>query len=229
MAKKAAAGGSASSARSEVLGDGDLAGRWIGGVPAAVGLRGFDGGHSGLPHAAGLDERRGLLGVDERPLAAGRARGEALERVVLVVAGDLAVDPAEAQGDVERLRVGDRFDGRGLLGELQPYPAGVVVGLEPALPGRLVGGLEDGQAILAGLAHGGRVNGPRWPGGHAPSAARRAQGAARLVAHAIHALGATRAGEGDAGAVAQVDRARQRCGRPRPGTGPLLYSAAAHG
>src|SRR6202035_5954957 len=112
----------------------------VGGGPAAVRLRALDLAQARRAHLALLDQCGGLVDVDLRPFAARLAGGEALQPVAVVERPLVAVAPAEAEGDVERLRVGDRGDTGALLGELDPQAArGRVVVREPRLPLRAGG------------------------------------------------------------------------------------------
>ena len=119
----------------------DLRLRLVGVVEPAVGLRLLVLAQPGRADAVGGDQRLDLLPVDPRPLAAAPARREALEEPVLVERLALAVDPAEAERDLERLGVRDALDPRLLLGDLQPDAVGaLVLCLEPRLP---VGGRRE--------------------------------------------------------------------------------------
>ena len=89
-------------------------------VPPAVGPGPLHLVQTGRLHPAGLDERGGFVGVDLRPLAAGLARGEALQPVVFVQRALLPVDPAEAERFFEGLGVGDGRLRRALLRGLEP-------------------------------------------------------------------------------------------------------------
>src|SRR5579872_3754050 len=95
----------------EVGGDGGVPGGSVGGFPAAIGFGGVYLFQPGGGHLARLDEALDVLGVVPGPAAAGAARGEFLQPGVFVVGVLLAVDPAEAQGLIEGLGVGEAGDG----------------------------------------------------------------------------------------------------------------------
>src|SRR4051794_5292460 len=80
----------------EVVGDGHRRLPGVGRRPAAVGLRGLGLGQAARAHPALGDQPLGLLAVDLRPLAARRARAEALQEPLLVQRLAPAVDPPEA-------------------------------------------------------------------------------------------------------------------------------------
>ena len=125
----------------------------IGVVQATVRPRGLELAQARGPHPLGIDQLQGRGPVDLRPLAARAAGREPLQEVDVVEAAALPVDPAEADRLLERLGVVERLRGRALLGDLQPGAArGVVVCLQPALPGRLVGELDDREVVLWHLA-----------------------------------------------------------------------------
>src|SRR4051812_25222735 len=92
----------------------------ISGLPAPVGFRRFDLGQPRRAHLPRLDQHFRLLAIDPRPAAARAPRREALKEMLVVEAALLAVDPAEAEGQLERLPIGDAGLGRTLLGDLQP-------------------------------------------------------------------------------------------------------------
>lgn len=108
----------------QVVGDGGGAGAVVGLVPAAVGLRPVDLGLPGGLHASRFDQRLGLAAVDLRPQAARAPWREALQPVLFVEGFLLAVDPAVAERDLDRLRVGDGGRVGARLGELQPRAVG---------------------------------------------------------------------------------------------------------
>src|SRR5678815_740356 len=89
-------------------------------IPAAIGLGPIDLRLTGRLHAALLDESSDDVAVALGPHASRPARGESLAVPLLVHRLGLAVDPAVAQRDVERLRVVDAADPRRLSGELDP-------------------------------------------------------------------------------------------------------------
>ena len=144
--KSAFAFGLASSAASELRRRLDLARAVIRGGPAPVRLRTLDLGEPRRPHPSPLDERRGAVAVDLRPPAPQPPRREALEEVVPVERLPLAVDPAVAERDLQRLRDADRPLAGGLLGDLEPDPLLVpVVSVQPSLPGFLAREGLDGR------------------------------------------------------------------------------------
>src|SRR4051794_12489900 len=110
----------------------DVRGRVVGRVPAPVGLRALDLGDARRLHVAALDQLRDQPDVALGPLRARPPRRVLLQEVRLVAGLALAVDPAEAEGDVERLGDGDRLHAGALLGDLDPEAVGRrVVLLEP--------------------------------------------------------------------------------------------------
>jgi hypothetical protein len=74
-----------------------------------------------------------------------------LQVVVLVELAHLAVDPAITEGDFDGLIVGDAFDPRASLGDLEPQPlGGRVPPFEEGLPRLARGEREDRQVRLGG-------------------------------------------------------------------------------
>ena len=118
----------------EVVGDLGGALALVGGLPAAVGLRRGDLGGAGGTEGAGASRASAFsrLIFDQRPR--GTAGREALQEVGLVEAALLAVDPAEAEGQLEGLGVGDARLRRALLGDLQPEARRVSRRSPPATP-----------------------------------------------------------------------------------------------
>jgi hypothetical protein len=118
-------GGVAVELAGEVVGDFSRALSVIGGVPPSVGLGAFDIGQSCGSHPAVFDQLLGPVTVDLRPPAAAGARREALEPVVVVVSSFLAVDPPEAQRDLDRIWVGNGSLACVFLGDLKPHARAV--------------------------------------------------------------------------------------------------------
>ena len=79
----------------------------VGGIPATVGLRPLDLGEPARAHLALGDQARDVVLVDLRPRRLRAARLERDDEEVLVDRLRLPVDPAEAEGDLERLGVTD--------------------------------------------------------------------------------------------------------------------------
>ncbi len=132
----------------KVVGDLGGAGALVGGLPAAVGFGRLDLGQPGRPDRAALEQTFALLAIELRPATARAARGEALEEVLVVEAALLAVDPAEAEGQLECLGIGDARLRRPLLGDLQPGARGALaVLLQPGLELRGPGEEEDRQLV----------------------------------------------------------------------------------
>jgi hypothetical protein len=121
--------------------DGGVPLRFVGPVPPPVRLRSRDLGQARRAHPAGRHERLDAVGVDLRPRASRPAWGVFLEVVRGVERIPVAVDPTEAQRDLECLGHADRAGPRTLLRDPQPdpLPRVMVVG-QPRLP--VVGGLE---------------------------------------------------------------------------------------
>src|SRR5215210_8210348 len=82
----------------------------VGSLPPTVCLGSLDLAQASRPHLTLLDEFRGLLAVDLRPLATWSTRCEPLQPVAFVERGLLAIDPAVAERYVEGFRVGDGLD-----------------------------------------------------------------------------------------------------------------------
>src|SRR5262249_8058161 len=110
------------------------------------------GGQTGFRHAPRLDQPRDVSDVDPAPDALRLSRAEADRKAVVVEPVAHAVNPAETEGFVERLRVGeaavggmcfegaDEKLGRAFVVLLQP---GAKCGLVPE--GRRRGGWHAGQ------------------------------------------------------------------------------------
>src|ERR1700682_2471781 len=121
----------------------------VGCLPPPVGLRALDFALAGRLHAAGGDQRIDLLAIDLRPDAPFPARRELLQKALVIRALPLPVDPAVANGHIERLRVRDRFPFRGLLGDAQPDAGrGLLIRGQPHLPRRGVRERSNGQRRL---------------------------------------------------------------------------------
>src|SRR5919112_3802282 len=83
----------------------------VGSLPPAVRLGSLDLAQACMPHLTLLDEFRGPLAVDLRPLTPWSTWCEPLQPVAFVKRGLLAIDPAVAERYLEGFRVGDGFDG----------------------------------------------------------------------------------------------------------------------
>jgi hypothetical protein len=92
---------------SQVIRNAGLGLRLIGRFPAPIGARPFDFGEAARLHLTVGDKLECPRPIDLRPFAAGAARGEALQPVVVVVAAALGVDPAMAEGGIEGIRMAD--------------------------------------------------------------------------------------------------------------------------
>ena len=147
--EEGAGGGIAVELAGEVLGHLGGALRLIRGVPATVRAGALDLAQSGRLHLAALDQELGLGAVDLRPPAAASAGNEALHPVVGVERLLLAVDPAEADRHLQRLRVGDGLDAAALAGDLQPDAlAPLRLAGEPLTPGLPAGERERRVGLL---------------------------------------------------------------------------------
>jgi len=93
----------------------------VGGISATIGLRPLDFGEPIGAHLTGFDESRNVVTIDLRPGAVLAARGEGGEREVVIDSVCLAIDPAEAEGDIERLRPGHAGCIRQLLAQLESH------------------------------------------------------------------------------------------------------------
>src|SRR3546814_5536220 len=82
-----------------------------------------------------------------RPHSFRPPRREPLQEILCVAAALLAVDPAMAQGDVERLGIGHRGDAGILLRDLQPDTAGIAMRGQPLFPRRSGAEWLDRQVV----------------------------------------------------------------------------------
>ena len=93
-------------------------------------------GGAGRLHQAGFDECVGLLDVDGAPFGTWESRGESDGVAIIVDAAAHAVNPAVAQSNIERLRVGDaRCAGVLLVKSDEEFAFGAVVLGEPGAEG----------------------------------------------------------------------------------------------
>jgi hypothetical protein len=152
----------------EVVRDRGGAGALVGGLPATVGFGRFDLGEASGADRVGGEQGFGLFAVDLRPAAARPTRGEALEEVGLVEAALLAVDPAEAERQVDRLGVGDARLRRPLLGDLQPDAPGLVAALlQPGLELGRAGEEQDREIAWQGQSPAASARRSTWSGSEA--------------------------------------------------------------
>src|SRR5262249_46024572 len=152
----------------EVWRDGCRAGAVVGGLPTAVLPGALDLGQAGLAHPAGRDQRIRLLPIDLRPSAARPAWRELLQPDRAIERALLPVDPAEAQCNVQRLRIADRANSASGPADLEPYAGRVRMEIgKPRLPVR-----GRAEAHSRQLRH-------RAPSPAEPPAARRAAPAGR--------------------------------------------------
>src|SRR4051794_18361052 len=137
----------------EIIRDRGAALAGVGGVPAAVRLGPLDLGAPSGPHFPLGDQLLRLGPIDLRPPPAWPPRRIPLEEVALVKRLAAAVDPAEAERDLNPLRVPAALDARALLGHLNPYPVryGVMV-LKPLLPLSARAERHHGKAVVGAHA-----------------------------------------------------------------------------
>src|SRR5882757_6906276 len=103
--------------------------------PAAVGLGGIDLALPRLTHPPCGHESLHPFDIGLRPRALGLARAEPLDARHLVVPACQAVNPAEAQRDLDRLGIGQGHVTRTLVEQSQPHLGHrVVIDLQPLLP-----------------------------------------------------------------------------------------------
>ena len=77
------------------------------GLPASVGLCPINFGLAGRSHAPFVDQSLDVVAIDLRPRAAKTTRRKRLEEKICIIGLFLTIDPAVAQGHVQRFGIGN--------------------------------------------------------------------------------------------------------------------------